>query len=98
MESKEKRCNPFKKHSERVGWRGPQSVSKREIPLGDRPSPQAEFLQPAGPFSSTRGCGVCGAVDLLEAAPPLSNPALLLGQKGQCCPNKAIGSQKLLPK
>lgn len=27
------------------------------VRLGDSPSPQAEFLQPAaGPFSSTRGC------------------------------------------
>lgn len=44
------------------GWGGgvPSPSQRGEIPLGDCPSPQAEFLQPAGPFSSTRGCGCAG--------------------------------------
>lgn len=75
----------------------PSPFRRGEIPLGDSPSPhQAERLQPAGPLLlhpvGVRGCRSprrCPAP--LQSCPPP-------GRKGQCCPNKAIGSQKLLPK
>ena len=80
-----------------MGWRDPQSVFKREnFSSVTAPSPEAEVPQPAGPLL-LHPPWVCRTV-IPRPAPPPSNPTLLLGWKGQCCPNKAIGSQRLLPK
>lgn len=90
------RCDPFKKHSGRGGVEGsPACFKEGKFLLGDSPQPKAEFLQPAGPLLHPVGVQGCRSPGCCPA--PL-NPALLLGRKGQCCPNKAIGSQKLLPK
>lgn len=60
LESEEKWCDPFKKHSERGGVEGsPVRFEKGKFLLGDSPQPEAEFLQPAGPLLhpvGVRGC------------------------------------------
>lgn len=88
---------PLRSAMGRVGWRGPQSVFKKEnFSSMTAPSPEAEFPAAGWPPSPPPPW-VCRAV-IPRPAPPPSNPTLLLGWKGQCCPNKAIGSQRLLPK
>ena len=75
----------------------PNSVFKKEnFSSMTAPSPEAEFPAAGWPPSPPPPW-VCRAV-IPRPAPPPSNPTLLLGWKGQCCPNKAIGSQRLLPK
>lgn len=52
LESKEKRCDLFKKHSERGGVQGSKEW---KVHLGDSPQPEAEFLR-GGPLLHPRGC------------------------------------------
>lgn len=93
---KEKHCDSFKKHSERLGGGIPSPAREGKFPSVTVPAPQAEFLQPAGPLLlhpvGVRDCRSprCCPAPLQSCPPPR--------QKGQCCPNKAIGSQKRLPK